>query len=71
LRLRPNCVIILIRNLSSNEDLCNDTKLMIIELANHLLKCKILTSDKVGDIVFLNRITLYYENVYPFTFKRR
>ncbi|XP_036147162.1 uncharacterized protein LOC118647075 [Monomorium pharaonis] len=71
LRLRPNCVIMLIRNLSINEGLCNSTRLMIIELADHLLKCKILTGDKVGDIVFLNRITLYCENVYPFTFKRR
>ncbi|XP_036148429.1 uncharacterized protein LOC118647495 [Monomorium pharaonis] len=71
LRLRPNSIIMLIRNLSINEGLCNGTRLMIIELADHLLKCKILTGDKVGDIVFLNRITLYCENVYPFTFKRR
>jgi len=63
LRLRPNCVIMLIRNLSINEGLCNGIRLMIIELADHLLKCKILTGDKVGDIVFLNRITLYCENV--------
>ncbi|XP_029670107.1 ATP-dependent DNA helicase PIF1-like [Formica exsecta] len=54
LRLRPNCIIMLIRNLSINEGLCNGTRLMIIELADHLLKCKILTGDKVGDIVFLN-----------------
>jgi len=46
-----------IRNLSINEGLCNGTRLMIIELADHLLKCKILTGDKVGDIVFLNRST--------------
>ncbi|KYM96549.1 ATP-dependent DNA helicase PIF1 [Cyphomyrmex costatus] len=71
LRLKPNCVIMLIRNLSINEGLCNGTRLMIIELTNHLLKCKILSGDKVGDIVFLNRITLYCENVYPFIFKRR
>ncbi|XP_071641856.1 uncharacterized protein [Temnothorax longispinosus] len=71
LRLRPNCIIMLIRNLNINEGLCNGTRLMVIELANHLLKCKILTGDKTGDIVFLNRITLYCENVYPFTFKRR
>lgn len=44
---------------------------MVIELADHLLKCKILTGDKAGDIVFLNRITLYCENIYPFTFSRR
>ncbi|KYN07868.1 ATP-dependent DNA helicase PIF1, partial [Cyphomyrmex costatus] len=71
LRLRPNCVIILIRNLSINEGLCNGTRLIINELADHLLKCKILTGDKKGDIVFLNRITLYCENVYPFNFSRR
>jgi len=30
-----------------------------------------LTGDKMGDIIFLNRITLYCKNIYPFTFKRR
>lgn len=50
--LRPNCVIMLIRNL--NKDLCNDIRLMIIELTDHLLKCKILTCDKTGNIIFLN-----------------
>ncbi|KYQ52386.1 ATP-dependent DNA helicase PIF1, partial [Trachymyrmex zeteki] len=71
LRLRPNSVIMLIRNLSINEGLCNGTRLIVVELANHLLKCKILTGDKTGEIVFLNRITLYCENIYPFTFSRR
>ena len=71
LTIRPNCIIMLIRNLSINEGLCNGTRLMVIELAIHLLKCKILTGDKAGDIVFLNRITLYCENIYPFTFSRR
>jgi len=71
LRLRPNCIVMLIRNLSLNEDLYNGTRLIIIELGNHLLKCKILTGDKAGDIVFWNRITLYCENVYPFIFLRK
>ncbi|XP_011704911.1 PREDICTED: uncharacterized protein LOC105460165, partial [Wasmannia auropunctata] len=46
LRLRKNCIIMLIRNLSINEGLCNGTRLMVLELADHLLKCKILTGDK-------------------------
>ena len=71
LRLRKNCIVMLIRNISINEGLCNGTRLRIIEFSNHLLKCKILTGDKAGDDIFLNRITLYCENVYPFTFKRR
>jgi len=41
LHLKPNCIVMLIRNLSINDGLCNGTRLIIIELANHLLKCKI------------------------------
>jgi len=61
----------LIRNLSINEGLCNGTRLLVLDLDNNLLRCEILTGNKIGEIVFLNRITLYCENVYPFTFKRR
>ena len=41
----------LIRNLNINEDLYNG-QINNIELADHLLNCKILINDKVGDIVF-------------------
>lgn len=71
LRLSSNCIVMLIRNLSINEGLCNGTRLQILELGNHLLRCQILTGDKAGQIVFVNRITLYCEDNYPFTFKRR
>ncbi|XP_063994425.1 uncharacterized protein LOC135171800 [Diachasmimorpha longicaudata] len=43
----------------------------ILELANNLLRCRILTGDKAGEIVFIHRIILYCEDVYPFTFQRR
>jgi len=69
LHLKSNCIAMLIRNLNINDGLCNGTKVIIIELANHLLKCMILIDDKID--IFLNRITLYCENVYPFTFTRR
>ncbi|XP_043463735.1 uncharacterized protein LOC122499439 [Leptopilina heterotoma] len=71
LRLRVNCIVMLVRNLSINEGLCNGTRLQVLELANNLLRCKILTGDKAGDVVFIHRIDLYCENLYPFTFKRR
>ena len=60
-----------IRNISINEGLCNGTGLKIMDFSNHLLKCKILSGDEAGTMVFINRITLYCENEYPFTFKRR
>lgn len=71
LRLRNDCIVMLLRNLSINEGLCNGTRLQIMELSNNLLRCRILTGDKTGDIVFINRVTLYCENIFPFTFKRR
>ena len=71
LRLRKYSVIMLIRNLSINEGLCNGTRLLVLELGNMVLRCEILSGDKTGGIVFLHRITLYCENEYPFTFKRR
>ena len=43
----------------------------VINLTNNLLKCIILTGDKIGKIIFLNRITLYSDKGYSFTFKRR
>ena len=61
----------LIRYLSINEGLCNGTRLLILHLGNNLLKCRILTGDKTGHEVFINCITLYFEDVYPFTFTRR
>ena len=71
LHLRINCIVMLIRNISVQEGLCNGTRLRILDLTINLLKCKILTGDKEGEIVFLNRITLYSDNEYHFTFKRR
>ncbi|XP_058789055.1 ATP-dependent DNA helicase PIF1-like [Phymastichus coffea] len=72
LRLRQFCMVILVRNISISEGLCNGTRLQILDFSNHLLKCKILTGDnKRNNIIYLNRITLYCENQYPFTFKRR
>ena len=70
LRLRINSVIMLIRNLSINRGLCNGARLQVLEFGNHLLKCKILTGDKMGQIVFINRITLYSGDQYPFEFGR-
>ena len=67
--LRQHCIVMLIRNLCLNEGLCNGTRLLILDI--NVLRCEILTGDKAGDIIFLNRVTLYSENDYPFTFKRR
>lgn len=71
LRLRKFTVVMLIRNLNISEGLCNGTRLLVLELGDHLLKCEILTGDKSGEIVFLNRVVLYLDDTYPFVLKRR
>ena len=71
LHLRVNSIVMLIRNISIHGGLCNGTRLGILDLNNKLLKCEILAGNKEGQVVFLNRITLYFDNEYPFTFKRR
>ncbi|XP_044585994.1 uncharacterized protein LOC123266031 [Cotesia glomerata] len=57
LQLRKYSIVMLIRNLNLSEGLCNGTRLIILELGNNILKCKILSGDKFGDIVFINRVT--------------
>ncbi|XP_058796683.1 ATP-dependent DNA helicase PIF1-like [Phymastichus coffea] len=71
LRLRKNCIVMLIRNISIHEGLCNGTRLRVLDFSKHLLKCEVLAGDKSNNIVFLNRISLFCINEYPFTFKRR
>ncbi|XP_044005604.1 uncharacterized protein LOC122850538 [Aphidius gifuensis] len=71
LKMRLYCIVMLLRNISQSEGLCNGTRLQVLSMSNNLLKCRILTGDKENDIVFIHRITLYCEDVYPFTFKRR
>lgn len=71
LKIRTFSIVMVIRNLNVSEGLCNGTRLLVLGLGTNILKCEILTGDKAGNIVFINRITLYSENDYDFTFKRR
>ena len=71
LRLRQNCVVLLLRNINCNEGLCNGTRLRVLGFSNHVIKGEILNGDKAGDIVFISRITLNCKDKYPFAFKRR
>ena len=58
LKLKVDAVVILIRNLSITEGLCNGTRLKIISLHKFNIEAEIITGDKVGNKVFIPRITL-------------
>lgn len=74
INLKPNMPIMLLRNLSPADGLCNGTRLLVLEVINdRLLKAKIATGKHRGDIVFIPRIQLSpdVEDMIPFQWSRR
>ena len=49
----------LIINISIHGGLCIGARLRIIDLTNKLLKCMILTGDKVGEILFISHHVIF------------
>lgn len=58
LELKVNMPIMLLRNLNTKAGLCNGTRLLIEECRIHVLKCKIITGKRTGQIVFIPKISL-------------
>ena len=49
--------------------LCNGTRLKVINLKNFLIECTILTGNETGETVFIPRIAMIPSEL-PFQFKR-
>ena len=59
LRLKPNMPIMLLRNLSPSDGLCNGTRLLVKRVINgRMLEATIVTGSKAGNIVLIPRIKL-------------
>ena len=48
----------MIRNLNGNLGLCNGTRLIVLECKPKVLKCRIQNGNRIGDEIFLPRMTL-------------
>jgi hypothetical protein len=70
MRLKPNAVVMLVRNLNVAKGLCNGTRLQILDIGDRLLKAMILTGDKAGETVLLPRITVTDDQSFPFPVHR-
>jgi ATP-dependent DNA helicase PIF1 len=71
--LKEGAPIMLLRNLSQSTGLCNGTRLIILELADRVIKAVIITGSHVGDVVYIPRIelTTKKKTKWPFILLRR
>ena len=71
LKLKVGAVIMLLRNLSPRDGMCNGTRLILTRIYTHLLEGIIITGDFIGTKVAIPRITLQpSESRFPFTLRR-
>ena len=72
LELKVGCPIMLLRNLSPKDGLCNGTRLMVVRCGRRIIEAQILSGDKVGNLVFIPRISLTpSSSELPFQMSRR
>ena len=57
LEIKEDCMVMCLRNMTSG-NICNGTKLKVINARQHVLECMILTGTAKGTITVLPRITL-------------
>ena len=70
LLMKQGCVCMLQRNMDSQAGLVNGTRLQVQMVSQQVLECVILNGSRVGDVIFLPRLTLAYdgrETCSPFT----
>lgn len=62
LRLKIGVPILILRNLSVENGLCNGTRAIVLQLTNRVIKVRILGGDHAGEIAFIPRLNLTPSN---------
>lgn len=71
LKLKKGAIVILLRNLDPKNGLCNGTRMVVIDLLNNIIKCKILNGTFKSKIVEIPRIDLLSDDDQAVKFKRK
>ena len=56
--LKPGCPLMLLCNIDPANGLCNGTRMVLLDIRQRVLKCRILGGDHAGKEVFIPRISL-------------
>ena len=71
LNIKVNAIVMLLRNLSLRQGLCNGTRLKLTHMHNHCIQAIILTGANKGNAVFIPRIKLVPSDTnLPFVLER-
>lgn len=62
LKLKIGVPVILLRNIASREGLCNGTRMLVEDIQEHTIVCRLVTGTKKGQLAFIHRISLNHDN---------
>ncbi|KAH7665981.1 DNA helicase protein [Dioscorea alata] len=62
LNLKLGCEIMLMRNISQGNGLCNGTRLIVTQIHPNILEAKIISGSNIGDKVYIPRIIMAIED---------
>ena len=71
LRIKKDCVVMLLRNLDCDQGLCNGTRLIVRVIRKHVLGCDIISGSHAGKKAIIPKLSLVPSDTdYNFVFER-